>query len=76
MSLLPEDPDDDWQIDRHFIEEVKNEDHDHRAMGVNLRGLSESRKEIVIQCAMVVVLIFDFFDEMSVNLPIIIWVFW
>lgn len=49
MSLLPENPD-DWQIDRHFIEEVTDEAHDYRAMVVNLRGLSESQKEIVIQC--------------------------
>jgi hypothetical protein len=48
MSKLPEDTD-DWQIDGHFIEEVTDEAHDHRAMGVNLRGLSESQKEIVIR---------------------------
>jgi hypothetical protein len=49
MSKLPEDTD-DWQIDGHLIEEVTDEAHDHRAMGVNLRGLSESQKEIVILC--------------------------
>jgi hypothetical protein len=48
-SLLPEDPDIDWQIDGLFVEEAADEALDHFAMGVNLRGLSESQKEIVIQ---------------------------
>jgi hypothetical protein len=39
MSLLPEDPENDWQIDLHFIEEAAHEALDHRALGVNLRGL-------------------------------------
>ena len=33
-----------------LTDEVIDEAHDHLAMGVNLRGLSESQKEIVIQC--------------------------
>lgn len=37
-------------VDKHFIEEVRGEVHDHLAEGINLRGLSTEQRDIVNLC--------------------------
>ena len=47
---MPIDPEIDFDIDERHIEEVRDKVHDHAAAGINMRGMSISQKEVVIQC--------------------------
>ena len=49
---LTESPGEEFgeDVDKHFVEEVRGEIHDHLAEGMNLRGLSTEQKNIVNLC--------------------------
>ena len=49
-NLVPIDPEVDFDIDERYIEEVRDDIHDHAAAGINMRGMSASQKEVVIRC--------------------------